>query len=744
MDPVVGWYQEEQEGPALRTWHAIWETHSTEIQKQLELQQQQQNNNSSSASTNSSSGKGNNQSTTGLNNNGIHGQGGANRDSSTTALLLQQFSGDSTAPTAAEREKIVAHERNYYNPSRRKAGSAAFDNKASTYNMNKYRQKYIGKYGGTPWRPPGYQYGRGIIGLHTEIEQFYQYSLPTPAEHALRNEVVLRIEDVVHKLWPNARVEIFGSFRTGLFLPTSDIDLVVIGLWEKLPLRTLETELIERGIANTVRVLDKASVPIIKLTDRATQVKVDISFNMQSGVRSAELIKEYKRMYPVLSKLVLVLKQFLLQRDLNEVFTGGISSYSLILMCISFLQLHPRQIDHETANLGVLLLEFFELYGRKFNYMKTGISVKNGGRYIPKEELQREMIDGHRPSLLCIEDPLTPGNDIGRSSYGALQVKHAFEYAYVTLSQAVSPQNTTANDCSKNSILGRIILVTDEVIDYRRWIKANYELCHPLAPVSSSLHGHSVTNDNYRRRGSVSSTGEESTDSEPDQHANSRDISPTGVPLTAGTDIRMHPFPYAGGLQQTMHSDELQSIGEENQHFVQAQTGMIDLTRNTNSPCDPYIKPRTNVVAYTRNSPPSVTQMQTVVTLSPTSQITVAATAHQRSAASQTTAPSTLALAVLAGGGTNNSNVVNMNAGRQQSQKGNNRRNSNGTTTIMTTSYGSSSSSGGNDNSNNKYYQAGPKKSSTKRKKPIAMQADKKINNNSNTCSSSSSSSHSR
>lgn len=206
-------------------------------------------------------------------------------------------------------------------------------------------------------------------------------------------------------------------------------------------MRTLEVELLNSRIAEpqSIRVLDKASVPIVKLTDRVTQVKVDISFNMQSGVQSAELIKDYKRQYPVLSKLVLVLKQFLLQRDLNEVFTGesqrlkrsikisfnrsvvlpgGISSYSLILMCISFLQLHPRQNSYANANLGVLLLEFLELYGRKFNYMKTGISIKNGGRYIPKEELQREMVDGHRPSLLCIEDPLTPGNDIGRSSYG--------------------------------------------------------------------------------------------------------------------------------------------------------------------------------------------------------------------------------------------------------------------------------------------------------------------------------------
>lgn len=46
--------------------------------------------------------------------------------------------------------------------------------------------------------------------------------------------------------------------------------------------------------------------------------------------------------YPVLPYLVLVLKQFLLQRDLNEVFTGGIGSYSLFLMAVSFLQVSRR------------------------------------------------------------------------------------------------------------------------------------------------------------------------------------------------------------------------------------------------------------------------------------------------------------------------------------------------------------------------------------------------------------------
>lgn len=47
--------------------------------------------------------------------------------------------------------------------------------------------------------------------------------IPTPTEHALRIQVVSKIESVVLSLWPSARVEVFGSFRTGLYLPTSDI-----------------------------------------------------------------------------------------------------------------------------------------------------------------------------------------------------------------------------------------------------------------------------------------------------------------------------------------------------------------------------------------------------------------------------------------------------------------------------------------------------------------------------------------
>lgn len=58
--------------------------------------------------------------------------------------------------------------------------------------------------------------------------------------------------------------------------------------------------------------------------------------------------------YPVLPYLVLVLKQFLLQRDLNEVFTGGIGSYSLFLMAVSFLQVSLMKSITVDANRRML------------------------------------------------------------------------------------------------------------------------------------------------------------------------------------------------------------------------------------------------------------------------------------------------------------------------------------------------------------------------------------------------------
>lgn len=87
---------------------------------------------------------------------------------------------------------------------------------------------------------------------------------------------------------------------------------------------------------------------------------------------------------------------------------------------------------------------------------------------------------------------------MGRGSYGAMHVKQVFDYAYTVLSHAVSPlARSYPNKDSERSVLnlqyrhmqgrnraalnslcllpppstlGRIIRLTQEVIDYREWI----------------------------------------------------------------------------------------------------------------------------------------------------------------------------------------------------------------------------------------------------------------------------------
>ncbi|KAH8340635.1 hypothetical protein KR059_003130, partial [Drosophila kikkawai] len=340
------------------------------------------------------------------------------------------------------------------------------------------------------WQLSPMAYGKGIPALcllHQEIEHFYQYIQPTPTEFYLRAEAVRRIEDVLLSLWPSACVDIFGSFRTGLNLPISDIDLVVhLGsYWSPTLLHDLERELVARDVTDpmTVTVLDKASVPVVKFTERISRTKFDVSFNEAvSGVQAAQLIMDFIRKFPELPKLVMVLKQFLRLHGLNEVYsTGGVSSYALTLMCVSFLQqqTHTNKKYNSSNKLGQLLLQFLEYYGRKFDFLKYSISVLSDGGRVEKEHLRSTLGGNNWQSVLSIEDPVTPTNDIGRSSYAALHVIQGFEAAFLKLSKLVDSDPAKI----KGPILGSILDVPQDVLNYRAWVQFNFQ--HILPPRSS-------------------------------------------------------------------------------------------------------------------------------------------------------------------------------------------------------------------------------------------------------------------
>lgn len=125
-----------------------------------------------------------------------------------------------------------------------------------------------------------------LLRLHQEVVEFCRYLAPSPGEQAARQAAIDSIEEVVTSIWPKARVEVFGSFATGLYLPTSDVDAVVMGSGcTDIPqgLKALANALARRNMAKNMQVIAKAKVPIVKFEDAGSGYNFDLSFDVANG-----------------------------------------------------------------------------------------------------------------------------------------------------------------------------------------------------------------------------------------------------------------------------------------------------------------------------------------------------------------------------------------------------------------------------------------------------------------------------
>ncbi|CAM8948740.1 unnamed protein product [Rhodiola kirilowii] len=293
-----------------------------------------------------------------------------------------------------------------------------------------------------------------MLQLHKEILDFCEFLSPTAEEKAARDAAVNGVFAVIKHIWPQCKVEVFGSFRTGLYLPTSDIDVVILDSDIRTPqlgLRALSRALSQKGIAKNIQVIAKARVPIIKFVERKSEVAFDISFDAHNGPKAAEFIQAAVSKLPPLRPLCLILKIFLQQRELNEVYSGGIGSYALLAMLIAMLQSRHESHMSPEHNLGILLVNFFDMYGRKLNTSDVGVSCNFRGTFFSKNA--RGFLNKDRPYLISIEDPQAPENDIGKNSYNYFQIRSAFSMAFSSLTNA----KTILGLGSRRSILGTII-----------------------------------------------------------------------------------------------------------------------------------------------------------------------------------------------------------------------------------------------------------------------------------------------
>lgn len=325
--------------------------------------------------------------------------------------------------------------------------------------------------------------------LSREIDYFLA-SVATKLENQARRRSVAieRLTALVNTIWPRAQVLLYGSHQTDLHLPTSDLDFVIClpNVHKKEPadapgalegrnaINESNQKLIARKLKSeswieprSIKIIERTIIPVIKVStkdSRSRSLHLDISFDSRGhhGLESVDMVARTLEKFPMIRPIVLVMKQFLLDKGLLTAYTGGLSSHCLFLMVTRYIQ--EQNLTY--VDIGSLLLGCLDFYGNVFDPRLFGISVSNGGQYfrrphyqsrdkstpfqqrdISKSDLNRRhsfqdhdnantievSSDSSRPFTfdpLFIEDPISLGNNVGRNSFRINQVQRAFSDAH--------------------------------------------------------------------------------------------------------------------------------------------------------------------------------------------------------------------------------------------------------------------------------------------------------------------------
>jgi|SRR5579859_7540401 len=141
-------------------------------------------------------------------------------------------------------------------------------------------------------------------------------------------------------------------------------------------------------------------------------IQVDVSMNNVSATASTQFIQQRISETPVLRPLTMVLKQWLFQRKMNEVYLrGGLSSYALFLLVLTGVHQH-NIVDTSPANevLGRYLLQFLRQWGAPTAFSAIIRPLKG-----PEEKQEEGWEDVYQPFSMCIQPPVSSHSRYKRS-----------------------------------------------------------------------------------------------------------------------------------------------------------------------------------------------------------------------------------------------------------------------------------------------------------------------------------------
>lgn len=246
-------------------------------------------------------------------------------------------------------------------------------------------------------------------------------------------------------------------------------------------------------VPGSVDAIAWARVPIIKFVDKLTGLRVDMSFDNDSGIIANGTFQEWKTEFPVMPVIVSVIKQFLLLRGLNEVPTGGLGGFAITCLVTSLLQHMPY--DSKTWSVGSILLDFLNFYGNTFDLENVGIRMKPPGYFNKVCPLPTRLhtdcsyssiqVYGNKDRL-TIRDPNNRDNDISGGTREIKLIFRAFREAYSKLCRKMDSFAELENP--RASILGAIIAANyDAYTEQRFQLRQVFETAEQFKSIRESL-----------------------------------------------------------------------------------------------------------------------------------------------------------------------------------------------------------------------------------------------------------------
>ncbi|XP_068460672.1 poly(A) RNA polymerase GLD2 [Clinocottus analis] len=321
--------------------------------------------------------------------------------------------------------------------------------------------------------------------LSNQMVELFDACQQKTSDLARKETCRARLQKDIQSIYAVARLYLTGSSMNGLGCRSSDADLCLIlkGKKKTDPIHVLVV--LQRLFKSLLYVektqLIRATVPILKFKEKGSDLEFDLNINNTVGIRNTFLLRSYAYADLRIRPLILVVKKWARHHKINDASKGTLSSYTLVLMVLHYLQtlkqpvlpslqkdypecFHPSMdidmipegskhippyISRNHSPLGELLLGFLKYYATDFRWDMQVISVREA-KALPKNNFQQ-----WRNKYICVEEPFER-NNVARAVHEQMK--------FVTIKAEFAQSCRTLQDRKDlNSILPVRAIINKEV-----------------------------------------------------------------------------------------------------------------------------------------------------------------------------------------------------------------------------------------------------------------------------------------